>query len=187
MVKENGDFAKSVAKLMAAENNDVECRLGMTNGGSITFLDWKYTFGDPVVRPYPEEMKSTKTRNGLRNFMMVVPVTLENTQPKKRSHDRSFKLHRPDGEVYDGRTTIPDWVKEAMGKPNVNTDFDNYAPNEKRDGFVMFSVGSPTSAIGGVMRVFSTGKVPGTRRHVMKDQICVEVMAADEVEPLVKP
>lgn len=184
---EPGAFAVSVAKMTAAESDDVECRLGRTNGGTITFLDWKYTFGDPEVRMYPDEMKSSSTRNGPRDYMMVIPVTLENTQPKKRAYDRSFKFHRPDGELYDARTRVPDWVQDILGKPNITTDTDPFAPGETRDGYVMLSVGSPTSPVGGVMRVYAKEKIPGTRLTRFTDHICVEVGETTEVADLVKP
>lgn len=179
-----GKFAASVAELMATENDGVECRLGTTNGGSITFLDWKHTFGEPIVRPFPKEME--KPNKGPRQ-MMIVPVTLENTQPKKRSYDRRFKIHRTDGEIFDSHAVLPSWIDGAVGTPNITNDFSPYAPGESREGYAMFTVRSPEDAIGSVLRIFATEKIPGTRRHRMKDHICVEVLGTSEAPALAKP
>lgn len=178
-----GEFAVATAELMAKENNGVPCRLSRT-GETTNLLDWNYTFGEPVVRPYPEEIK--------RNVMMVVPVTVENTQPTKRVQDRVLKFHRTDGEQYDAQTSMPKWLREALGKPNFADDFEPYKPGEKREVFVMLSAATKTSAVGGVMRMMTTKKLPdpnNPRRltHQLQDHVCIEIASVTQAEPFVEP
>lgn len=192
----HSEFAMATAQMLAEENDGVECRLTSTGGGTTSLLDFEYTFGDPVVRLYPDEMKPMKNIFGKvigeRKYMMVVPVTVTNTLPKKRAHDRTPKFHRTDGEIYNTVTEIPEWVAEAIGKPNLNGDNKAYAPNESRDTFLMLSVDSPEAAIGSVVRMWFTEKRPdpnNPRRtyHATQDQICIEVASVTEVDPLTKP
>lgn len=188
-------FATATAKMLADENDGVECRLTSTGGGTTRLLDFEYTFGDPEVRPYPDEMKPQKDVwgkvVGQRKYMLVVPVTIENTLPKKRAHDRTPAYHRTDGEIYDTMTKIPDWVLARLGKPNPNGDSTPYRPSETREVFVMLSVDSPESAIGSVLRMWFTEQRPdpnNPRRTYLatQDQVCVEIAAVTEVPPLVK-
>ncbi len=192
----HGEFALATADMLAKENGDVECKLASTGGGSTTLLDWEYTWGDAEIRPYPDEMKPIKdvwgTVIGQRSHMVVIPVTIVNTLPKKRKHDRIIKYHRTDGEIYDGKTKMPDWVKAAMGKPNLIDDHNAFKPNESRETFVMLSADSPESAVGSVVRMFATERLPdpnNPRRttHQVQDQFCVEIAAVTEVPALADP
>lgn len=192
----HSEFAISTAEMLAAENDDVPCTLASTGGGTTSILDWEYTWGDAEIREYPEEMKPIKDVwgkvTGQRSHMVVIPVTIVNTQPKKRKHDRILNYHRTDGEVYDGKTKMPAWVKEAMGKPNLIDDPSAFAPNESRETFVMLSADGPEEAIGSVIRMWYTEQRPdpnNPRRtyQAVQEQFCVEIADVTEVEKLPEP
>lgn len=193
----HSEFAISTAEMLASENDDVECKLASTGGGTTTLLDWEYTWGDPEVRPYVEEMKPVKDVwgkvIGQRTYMMVIPVTIENTLPKRRKHDRIIKYHRTDGQIFDAQASkIPKWVKEKIGKPNLIDDPDPFAPNESRETFVMLSVDTPESAVGSVIRMWYTEQRPNPNNprrtyQQVQDQFCVEVAGVTEVDAFPEP
>ncbi|MCA9568913.1 MAG: hypothetical protein KC656_13785 [Myxococcales bacterium] len=190
----HSELAQATAKMLADENDGVECALS-TVEGSAEMMGWRYTFGAAEARPFPDDMRDVKDvfgkKIGIRETMLVVPVEIENTLPKKRAHDRYMFLFGTDGENHQSVAT-PAWLDEAIGAPNIRALKDSFKPNEKRKAHATFFVQSAAAAPTSVIRMYWTERKPKPDNprqtyDAVQEQICVEVHRITEKPGYTKP
>ena len=168
---EVGEFVQIFAEAKQDESYDKVPCLTSTLGETMDLGGWRYTYGTPKVFDTPEAHRKAGA------YTVVLPVTIENRKPKKRSHTQDLLLTTTDGA--DARRSKGGGAfDEALGKPVGWFKASEIAPMKSEDRYYLWFVDDKDALEGaGLYTLTVYDRFAGTSNYALEveEHRCIEL------------